>query len=133
MKLLMNFLPFIILILACNMNAQNSVQAKKDTLYFKYDSDYIVQSKNNDSIFYIADNNNDGAFILIKKKEFFNLKNKKIVSLKEYIRSSKFYRKNYKRKLLHSKLANFLRKTHTIFLVKDCKIFIEVTAGTEEI
>ncbi len=95
----------------------------KDTLFFKYDKDYIIKSYNPNT-FYLKDSSNDGTFILIQSDTLYNLNPKKVLCFKKFVHSSKFYRKNGKRKLDDYGLYSYLNK-YILFFKKD-KIFIRV-------
>lgn len=94
----------------------NTVQ---DTLYFKYDDDYLVTYDVTPYQYYSIDNNKTGVFYFEKKESHFSLKPKKKLSLKKYIRKSKFYRKNLIRKLDDYGLSQYLQN-YTIFFIKKC-------------
>lgn len=54
MRFSSNCLSLTLLLFAYNICAQDTVQSKKDTLYSKYDSNYILQSKSNKNVFYLS-------------------------------------------------------------------------------
>jgi hypothetical protein len=92
----------------------------KDTLFFSYDSQYIITHKEIPNYFYIKDSSgiNVGDFCFIGVQKINNYKTKsKEISLKEYIRSSKFYDENRRLKLRDYDLSTYLKK-YVIFLVK---------------
>jgi hypothetical protein len=108
----------------------------KDTLFFSYDSQYIITHKEIPNHFYIKDGSGisvgDFYFIGVQKLNNYKTKSKEI-SLKEYIRSSKFYDEKRWLKLKDYDLSTYLKK-YVIFLVKTengKKSYIQVEASFE--
>ena len=101
-----------------------SQESKKDSIYFNYDEDYLRENfLNQPNYLYVEDSGNDSAyFFFIKKSVYKDLAPKEILNLKEYIRASSFYRKEFKRKLEDYSLYEHL-KNYTIFLIRNenCK------------
>lgn len=111
------FILLVTFVLGINSQAQEKV---KDTLFFTYDSQYIITHKEIPNHFYIKDGSgiNVGDFYFIGVQKINNYKNKsKEISLKEYIRSSKFYDEKRWLKLKDYDLSTYLKK-YVIFLVK---------------
>jgi hypothetical protein len=103
----------------------------KDTLYFNLDNDYVAQSEYDTDIYYLEDSGKSGdvTFHFIKMKSAKNVKYDKILDIKKFIHSSRFY----KYKLKDFDLMNYL-SNYIIYLVdkKEEEIeFIEVSPGFE--
>jgi len=110
----------IFLLLATFLTSAKAQEKAKDTLFFSYDSEYIITHKEIPNHFYIKDGSgiNVGDFYFIGVQKINNYKNKsKEISLKEYIRSSKFYDEKRWLKLKDYDLSTYLKK-YVIFLVK---------------
>jgi hypothetical protein len=108
----------------------------KDTLFFSYDSQYIITHKEIPNHFYIKDGSGiyvgDFYFIGVQKINNYKTRSKEI-GLKEYIRSSKFYDENRRLKLWDYDLSTYLKK-YVIFLVKTengKKSYIQVESSFE--
>jgi hypothetical protein len=127
------FILFLTFILGINSQAQEKV---KDTLFFAYDSNYINTYPENPNDYYIKDGSGAriGGFYFIEVQKIKNCKTKKReISLKEYIRSSKFYDENRRLKLWDYDLSTYL-KNYVIFLVKTengKKSYIQVESSFE--
>ncbi|PWB19870.1 hypothetical protein, partial [Flavobacterium sp. HTF] len=110
-----NFFIFLI-ILFCNgfMLAQ---QKTKDTLFFKYDKKYIKTYDEIPKHYYIDEisNGNNGIFFFKEINIFNNIKEKKILSLKKFVRNLNVYDKNHK--IDDYELAGLFNK-NTVFLVR---------------
>jgi len=104
-----------ILFISINICGQKK---KKDTLFFKYDENYIIKSNFNNNELSIKDSGSIESFIFEKSDTLLNLNPKNILCLKKYIRSSKFYRKNAKRKLNDYALYSFFNN-YIIFFIKN--------------
>lgn len=92
----------------------------KDTLFFSYDSQYIINHKEIPNHFYIQDGSGAhvGDFYFTASQKIKNYKTKsKEINLKEFIRSSKFYNENRRLKLRDYDLSDYF-KNYVIFLVK---------------
>ncbi|MGE8343783.1 MAG: hypothetical protein ACN6OI_22370 [Flavobacterium sp.] len=124
---------FILSLFPCFVGAQEKV---KDTLFFAYDSNYINTYPENPNDYYIKDGSGAriGGFYFIEVQKIKNCKTKKReISLKEYIRSSKFYDENRRLKLWDYDLSTYL-KNYVIFLVKTengKKSYIQVESSFE--
>lgn len=102
----------------------------KDTIYFELDKKYIFSTINNPHTFYLRDGN---GFFFESKEKIYNLKKTKTISLKKFIKKSKFYSKNRLRKLKDYDLAIYLQN-YTIFLVdkrENQDVFIKVLPNFE--
>ncbi|GAA4106251.1 hypothetical protein GCM10022393_00600 [Aquimarina addita] len=113
-----------------------SQEKKRDTLFFKYDKNYLITSKVSKDSYLIKDGyyNKGGLFFFDKKQDHYNLQPEKVLKFKKFIRSSKlFYNKKKTRKLNNRKLLNYLTDYVVIFVTKeDAKIkFIEMNTGIE--
>lgn len=102
-----------------------------DTLYFNLDTNYIAQSKHDKDIYYLEDSGKSGdvTFRFTKMKSAKNVKYDKLLDIKNFIHSSRFY----KYKLKDFDLMNYL-SNYVIYLVdkKEEDIeFIEVGPGFE--
>ncbi len=102
-----------------------------DTLYFNLDTNYIAQSKHDKDIYYLEDSGKSGdvTFYFRKMKLTKNIKCDKLLDIKNFIHSSRFY----KYKLKDFDLMNYL-SNYVIYLVdkKEEDIeFIEVGPGFE--
>jgi len=111
------FILLVTFVLGINSQAQEKV---KDTLFFTYDSQYIITHKEIPNHFYIEDGSGAtvGGFYFTGVQEMKNYKTKKReINLKEFIRSSKFYDEKRWLKLKDYDLSTYLKK-YVIFLVK---------------
>jgi hypothetical protein len=105
----------------------------KDTLFFKFDSKYINTYVEIPNHFYLNDSSgsSNGSFFFQKGKSKSDLKPKEVLSLKEFVQSSRFYEENKKQKLNDLELSEFLNN-YIIFLVNDeKKEYIQVSCGYE--
>ncbi|MEO8237607.1 MAG: hypothetical protein ABI793_03395 [Flavobacterium sp.] len=112
----------------------NFIQNKiKDTLYFTLDNEYVYKPKNRpDGIadyYLIKDSSSDEVFYFKELETVNFLKPKKILSLKEFVRSSRFYDKNQTHKLSEVYFMKFLMD-YVIYLVDDKNKFIKVAPLT---
>jgi len=127
------FILFLTFILGINSLAQEKV---KDTLFFTYDSQYIITHKEIPNHFYIKDGSGAriGGFYFTEVQKIENYKTKKReIGLKEFVRSSKFYDENRRLKLWDYDLSTYL-KNYVIFLVKTengKKSYIQVESSFE--
>ena len=107
------------LLFASMLKAQ---EEKKDTLYFNYDKDYLKAYNNEyeQGTIYLKDSSDvgQGTFFFQATDTLFHLNPKKVLCLKEFVRSSKFYNKHKTKKLDDYRLAVFL-DSYQIFLVKE--------------
>ena len=89
----------------------------KDTLFFKYDSQYIKTHIEIPKHYYLDDSSggNNGSFFFKEVRVINNIDMKQILCIKKFIRSSKFYDKN--KKLNDYELASFFNK-YLVFLVR---------------
>ena len=117
-----------LVLLALKINAQ---EFKNDTLFFELKKNYVNQGFINKNQLHIKDSNADETFYF-EILDTINpiLKPKKILNLKEFIRGSKFYNKQKRRKLNDYKLWEFLRDYEIFLIKKDC-FFIKVRATLE--
>lgn len=134
-----NMKYLIILILFTNiLFGQERV---RDTLFFKYDKDYIIENEFDKSTLVLNESETKYGsllFSLLKGNTLLNLKPKKILELKKYVRNSKFYNSkdgiidlidkndNYK----VESLWIYMGSNYVIFLIDGNK-FIEVYPGGE--
>lgn len=118
----------ILVLFALKLNAQ---EFKKDTLFFELKKNYLSQGFINKNQLHIKDSNADETFYF-EILDTINtiLKPKKILNLKDFIRGSKFYNKQKKRKLNDYRLWEFLRDYEIFLIKKDC-FFIKVRATLE--
>ncbi|WP_367755692.1 hypothetical protein [Flavobacterium sp. WC2430] len=109
-------LIFLSLFSIPNLQAQ---EKQKDTLFFNYNYKYIRTHIEMPNEFYIKDGSsaNFGTFFFKEVRVLNNLNVKKILCLKKYVRSSKYYDKNKETKLDYYKLAFFLNN-YILFLKK---------------
>jgi hypothetical protein len=112
-------------------NEQKEILKKnlKDTLFFKFDKNYIDIYEVTPNKYYLKDSSNDGAFYFEKQETIYNLNPKKVKCLKKFIRNSEFYRKDYHRKLNDFRLTQYFGK-YVIFLVHKNE-FIHVESSFE--
>lgn len=108
-------------------------QVEKDTLFFHYDPEYIIDYKS-EGKFSIKDTVGDEeSFIFWKEKILCNLEPKEIKSLKNYVRNSTYYQKEKNIRLNDLRLAEHFSR-FKIFLVRikegESK-YIQVSPGTE--
>lgn len=126
----------IFLLLSAFLTFAKAQEKAKDTLFFSYDSQYIITHKEIPNHFYIKDGSGAtvGGFYFTGVQKMKNYKTKKReINLKEYIRSSKFYDENRKLKLRDYDLWEYL-KNYVIFLVKTedgKKRYIQVESSFE--
>jgi hypothetical protein len=103
----------------------------KDTLCFNLDNNYITQSEHDTDIYYLQDSGKSGdvTFHFLKMKSAKNIKYDKLLDIKNFIHSSRFYKYELKDFDLMNYLSNYV-----IYLVdkKEEKIeYIEVGPGFE--
>jgi len=107
------------LLFASMLKAQ---EEKKDTLYFNYDKDYLKAYNNEyeQGTIYLKDSSDvgQGTFFFQATDTLFHLNPKKVLCLKEFVRSSKFYNKHKTKKLDDYRLWEYLNR-YQIFLVKE--------------
>ena len=126
----------ILIILSLFPRFVKAQEKVKDTLFFSYDSQYIITHTEIPNHFYIKDGSgaNIGDFYFTEVQKIKNYKTKKReIGLKEFIRSSKFYDENRRLKLRDYELSDYL-KDYIIFLVKTedgKKKYIQVEASFE--
>ena len=120
------YLTFIIILISYSSKAQT---VDRDTLFFKFDKNYILDAKDGSDDFILVDSNTGGTFYFERKETIYNLKPKKVKCLKKFIRNSEYYRKDYPRKLEDYSLYEYFRK-HIIFLVHKNE-FIQVESRFE--
>lgn len=104
----------LIFFVVVNLQAQEKL---KDTFFFKLDNSYIYESKSIANKFLLKDKNSDEEFYLKGVGTLNNLKPKKILCLKGFIRTPKYYNKSQKQKLNNSELVNFFSSIK-VYLVK---------------
>jgi hypothetical protein len=82
----------------------------KDTLYFNLDNNYIAQSEHDSDIFYLEDSGKSGdvTFLFRKMKSAKNIKYDKLLDIKNFIRSSRFYKYELKDFDLMNYLSNYV-------------------------
>ena len=120
------------LLFASMLKAQ---EENKDTLYFNYEKDYLKAYNNEyeQGTIYLKDSSDagQGTFFFQATDTLFHLNPKKVLCLKEFVRSSKFYNKHKTKKLDDYRLAVFL-DSYQIFLVKENenkKYYLDVFAN----
>lgn len=96
----------------------------KDTLFFKFDENYILQAKNGSDDLFLVDSNSDGTFYFERQEITYDLKVETKLDLKNFIQSSRFFRKDYIKKLRDYDLSEYLGN-YVIFLIIENK-FIKV-------
>ena len=117
----------ILLLLMIVYHGTKAQSLDKDTLFFKLDKKYIIQSLRNENEYFLKDSNEDGTFFFVKDEVYKKLKNEKRISLKKYVRKSKYYNRSSFRKLNDLRLMEHFEK-YVIFLIKDDD-FIKVIPG----
>jgi len=95
-------------------------EQKKDTLYFKLDGEYVNQSLYVPNSYLLEDTigHHSGIFYFQATDTLFYLKPKKVLCLKEFVRSSKFYNKHNTKKLDDYRLWEYLDR-YQVFLIKE--------------
>lgn len=102
----------------------------KDTLYFKLDNNYVYKSKiQSNPNFYLLKDSKDGEYFTFVQQEILKkLKKDKLLSLKDFIDSLSFYKKE-KLHISEYYLADFL-SNYIVFLVNEDKSeYIKVYSG----
>lgn len=108
-------LPMLIFILSIHLQAQEKI---KDTLFFKIDNSYLLETKNIPKTFFLKDGNKSEEFCFSELAISHNLKPTKVLDLKYFIRNSKFYLNKGSRKLDNWKLVKYF-SDYQIFLVRE--------------
>ena len=121
---------FSILLFTSTLYAQKQ---KKDTLFFNFEKNYLIEFDELPNEIYPIDAGSDGSgtFYFQALDTLFNLKPKKVLCLKDFVRSSKFYNKHKTKKLDDYGLWDYL-DDFQIYLVKEEKketIYLKVYAG----
>lgn len=104
----------------------------KDTLFFKLDNEYVYKSKdlnNGSSIYLIKDSSKSEVFYFQELERINNLKPNEILSLKKYVRASRFYNENDLHKLSEVYFMKFL-KDYVIYLTSGKNEYIKVEPFT---
>jgi hypothetical protein len=114
---------------------ENFPKQVKDTLFFKYDNNYISTYKLRPNTYFLVDNtgSTDSAFFFEELEIIDSIATREILSLKKVVRSSRFYNKKRKSKLNGERLAYYF-SNYVIFLIKEIKNgykYIKVEAGWE--
>ncbi len=123
----------LISLLSTFSNAQKKI---KDTLFFKYDKEYIITHVEIPNHFYIKDGSgvSIGNFYFTEQERLKNRNTKsKEICLEKFIRTSKFYDENRRLKLNDYALWEYF-KDYTIVLVKNVhgkKEYIQVEPSFE--
>lgn len=108
------------------------VNKVKDTLFFKLDNKYIKSYPQSPDHFYLADGGNiatSGSFFFRKVQLSNNVKPGKILSIENFVQSSRFYNKDKTQKLNDYELAEYFNN-YVIYLVSDKKTgYIQVESG----
>ncbi|MDR7212746.1 hypothetical protein [Flavobacterium piscis] len=91
----------------------------KDTLVFNYDTKYIQTYVKTPKQYYLNDSSggSNGSFFFREKSFVNNLETKELLSLQEFVQSSRFYNKDKKQKLDDLKLAEYFNN-YIVFLVR---------------
>ncbi|KUJ60870.1 hypothetical protein AR687_15810 [Flavobacteriaceae bacterium CRH] len=103
----------------------------KDTLYFKLDNDYVYKPEDGYKSKYISidylirDNSKDEVFFFKELEKVKALKPREVLSLKDFIRSSRFYDENKSHKLKEMYLMKFMND-YVIYLVNNKKEYLKV-------
>ncbi|WP_139959428.1 hypothetical protein [Flavicella sediminum] len=105
------------------------INKTKDTLFFKFDENYLLQLNNGSDNLTLVDSNSDETFYFERQETTFDLKVETKLDLKNFIQSSQFFRKDYFRKLLDNDLSEYL-ENYVIFLIDENK-FIKVKSRVE--
>ena len=107
----------VLLVALLFLNSLEAQKINKDTLFFKYDSQYIKTHIEIPKHYYLDDSSggNKGSFFFKEVRVINNIDMKQILCIKKFIRSSKFYDKH--KKLNDYELASFFTK-YLIFLVR---------------
>ena len=121
-----NIIHIITLLIYFAANAQEKVN---DTLFFKFDSRYVYDALSGFEAYILKDSGYDGTFYFEKEGIYVGLNPEKVLNLKKFVRTSKFYNRKRHRKLNDYRLYEYFRD-YTIFLVKGNE-FIKVTSGHE--
>lgn len=106
----------------------------KDTLYFNLDNNYITQSEHDLDIFYLEDSGKSGdvTFLFRKMKSAKNIIHDKLLDIKNFIRSSRFYDDSKINKLNDFELMSYL-SNYVIYLVdkkEEAIEYIEVISSS---
>lgn len=108
------------------------VNKVKDTLCFKLDTKYVKTYAQIPDHFYLSDSGNaatSGAFFLRKVQSSNHIKFKNLLSIEEFVHSSRFYNKDKTQKLNDYELAEYL-SNYVLFLVRDQKTqYVQVEPG----
>ncbi len=99
-----------------------SQEKPKDTLFFKFDKNYINTYKQIPNHYYLDDSSagSIGSFYFKELGVIHDIKPKEILCLKKVVRSSKFYVRQKNRKLDDDGLFEYFNN-YVIFLVKENK------------
>ncbi|MDR7208693.1 hypothetical protein [Flavobacterium piscis] len=102
----------------------------KDTLYFKFDNEYVYKQKEFPDEYFLREESSEGGFFLKEIKKTVNLKPEKVLNFKDFIQSSKMYYKHNKMFNTHE-LAEYLSNYVVFLLIKENKEiqYIEVSPG----
>ena len=100
----MKKLTFFILLMYCSSTV-SSQEIFRDTLYFNFDESYILKTKATGADYRLLDSNKDGICYFEITQSIQNLNPKKILCLKDYIRTSEYFRKGWKRELMDFSLC----------------------------
>lgn len=115
------------------LNYLKAQEKSKDTLFFNYDHKYINIHVEIPHHFYLDDSSggSNGSFFFKEIRVLNNLNPKKKLSLKKFIRFSKFYDRHKQQKLNDYKLWEYFNG-YVVFLVKKNKSeYIEVKSSFE--
>lgn len=109
----------------------NAQEKAKDTLFFKLDGKYLLESKNNEPKQYIIKDNYDAREGAIYFKEYKIVKCNKpqeVICFKKFAESSKLYRANNKKLLSDLKIMNLFDNYIVILVNKkeDKTEYVEV-------
>ncbi|MDX6183583.1 hypothetical protein SGQ44_14720 [Flavobacterium sp. Fl-77] len=98
----------------------------KDTLFFKLDNDYVYESKYAPKVYLVNENIESSEVFSLRELEIIkSLKSKKILSLRDYVKSSRFYNENRTTKLNKIYFMKYLQD-YVIFLVNNKNEYIKV-------
>lgn len=110
---------------------KNIMNKIKDTLFFKLDNDYVYKSKDAYKSKYISidylikDNSTDEVFFFKELETVKMLKPNEVLSLKNFIQSSRFYDENKSHKLSEMYLMKFMAD-YVIYLVNNKNEYLKV-------
>ena len=113
-------MKYLVLNIIILIGISSNAQIQKDTLFFNYDSEYMIENFDG-KMFSVKDTGEDEEyFMFVRGSASQKLKPAKILNLKNFIRSSSFYDNSREPKLDDYRLSRFL-EGYEIFLVEKGK------------